>query len=398
MAYFIYPDHKKCIGKGSYGKVYQTNNPYYVTKVFDSYRDGIHELSCIRLVNLNKVNNNYLKYNSICFQNDEIFYEDFDCNQTLVEEDNLIKSNPEFDYVNINIEKYDYTLSNFNQYLKLNFIHYSTKVMIFGIIKSYDNFYQNFLVHGDIKLENILVRETKTKYLGITDYQFAICDFSLSFLQFADNLQGEFLPSDLKVIQTINYRAPEIMLNYTNLNYKIDIWSLGVVILRILEILIFKVKSTNGQKQCLEQITNYSRFFGKSNLLDFCQKKNLSTQSIPVKNYQSIASGLFEGVDKELVDLLFKMLELDPNNRITLGEIFQHPYFVNTGLNYRFKERNLVTYLDNFFQINQIGKKISVQFNKLEIYLKIYQFLIKNKRSIRILFQSVQLFGFYNCI
>lgn len=391
---YLFPDTTKCLGKGSYGQVYESNNNKYVSKVFDNLRDGLHEYTYLKQINKQPSNKSYLEYHSICYQDTEkIYYQNNNQSVENIENHNLIKN----DYVRIFIEKYNYNLNLFKKYLKIGETRCSIRAMLFEIFKSYDTFYQNFIIHADIKMDNILIKSSPSKIIGINGYKLVICDFSLSFFQYSNNLSGELISSDMSLIQTINYRAPEIIFGKTTIDYKIDIWSLGIIILRLFDINLFGINNVrnNSSHQINQQLKNYCKFFGLNNVKNFCQKNNLNCQ-LPIKNYRNTnisTNHIFESIKDELLkDLLSKMLQLEPDDRISLDNIFQHPYFVNYGFCYHFKNRDLVKTLDNYFNLNQINNIPNIIFNRLDIYIKVYKFLININRSVRMLFQAIRLF------
>ena len=77
------------------------------------------------------------------------------------------------------------------------------------------------IIHRDLKPQNILVdlNGKNLIYLG----NIKIADFGLSRVCNTEN-------SNLTLnIQTLNYKAPEILLGDVNYNISIDIWSIGCI-------------------------------------------------------------------------------------------------------------------------------------------------------------------------
>ena len=128
------------------------------------------------------------------------------------------------------------------------------------------------IVHRDIKPENILI-----EYINNYNFNFILSDFSF----------GKYMNDNSKLSTlcgTQPYMTPEIITNESNktqYNSNVDIWSLGVTILKML------------------------------NKLNF----NLYREIIPDLN------------DKLLEDLLSKMIKIEPNQRINWNEYFQHDFF-----------------------------------------------------------------------
>ena len=158
--------------------------------------------------------------------------------------------------------------------------------------KLFEEIHNRKIIHRDIKLENILIKFTNKEK---TDYMIKLYDYG--FGKFTD---GMF--SGLKgTFETI---APEILLKKTN-DYEdnIDIFSLGVILFQL----------ANGLRHPFgiyypEIVVNYQKNFEKDNFV--------------IKFDDSIK-------DKQFIDLVSKMLKLNPHNRLKWNSYFKHPFFQN---------------------------------------------------------------------
>ena len=93
---------------------------------------------------------------------------------------------------------------------------------ILEIMKQLNNTFrimiENKIIHRDLKLENILIKEENGKnIIKLTDYG---CSKRLISLSNYGNTQG---------VGTVIYMAPEI-LKGEEYNYKVDLWSIGIII------------------------------------------------------------------------------------------------------------------------------------------------------------------------
>jgi len=143
------------------------------------------------------------------------------------------------------------------------------------------------IVHRDLKPENILIEKTNTDGYFIIK----IIDFGTAKLFKKDILQKTLIGSPY-------YIAPEVVLRkYTE---KCDLWSCGV----IFYILLSNKLPFNGEddQEVFENI-----------------KKGTYSMNIPE----------FDNVSPEACDLIKRLLILDPEKRINLIDVFDHPFFAN---------------------------------------------------------------------
>ena len=148
------------------------------------------------------------------------------------------------------------------------------------------------IIHRDIKLENILIKYTNKEK---TDYIIKLCDYGFGKIKDDDSLF-----SGLKgTFETI---APEILLKKTN-HYedKVDIFSLGVILFQLAN----NLRHPFGLYYP-EIVVNYQKNFEKDNFV--------------IKFDDSIK-------DKPFIDLVSKMLKINPHNRLNWNSYFEHPFF-----------------------------------------------------------------------
>ena len=161
------------------------------------------------------------------------------------------------------------------------------------------------VAHRDLKPENILLDE---------DNNVKLADFGLSNIM----RDGIFLYSSCG---SPNYAAPELINGKYYNGSSIDIWSCGVILYTLL-----------------------------TGSLPFNEKQT-------AKLYQKIRECRYiipENVSDKAKDLIYRMLQKDPLNRISISEIKQHKWFSN--------KLNLFQIIDNHKYIygsrNQIDKDI----------------------------------------
>lgn len=140
------------------------------------------------------------------------------------------------------------------------------------------------IIHHDIKPGNFLIESLTPFRIKLTDFEFAV--------QLKENEQTQ------QHLGTCFYMAPEL-LNCLPHNTSVDIWAAGIMIYEL----------TAKKKPFNLRLEQPQRF-----IIDLKIKK------IPLSfddNFQ----------DENLKDLLTKMLEKNPDNRITASDALKHPYF-----------------------------------------------------------------------
>ena len=148
-------------------------------------------------------------------------------------------------------------------------------------------------IHRDIKLENFLVKFTNTEK---TEYIIKLYDYGISKIK--NNTNGIF--SVIKCFDdTI---APEIALErVTSYGNIVDVFSLGVILYQLSH--------------------NLRHPFGSNfNECYIIYKAHFDRDDFNVRFDNSIH-------DENFKDLLRKMLKLNPSNRITWDNYFNHPFF-----------------------------------------------------------------------
>ena len=147
-----------------------------------------------------------------------------------------------------------------------------------------------------------------------------ICDFGLAR---GVNNDDEY---DLtEYVVTRWYRAPEIMLLCTNYNDAVDIWSVGCIMAE----LFGRTPLFPGEDQ-LDQMNQIFDILGTPNEEDLNFVTNIDAKNF-ILNQKSRNkvnfNNLYPNADKNGIDLLQKMLQFNPEKRITVQQALNHPYF-----------------------------------------------------------------------
>ena len=334
------------IGKGGYGNVYKGKDK------------ETNEFKAIKVMNLNNLRenlSNQFEFNEIEKQLQSYingFINEYE-NMSICSWNNInsVRCYEYFisnDYFVIIMELCDKNLAKLLMERKRTF----NEKEIFEIMKQLNNAFkvmkENKIIHRDLKLENILIKynEDKTFTLKLSDYGCSkrITSFSRNFFN--------------SIVGTNIYMAPEILKEEQH-NYKCDLWSIGVII--------------------------YKLFFGNAPFLGLTEtalKNNIEKEGN--KHLRSTKN-------KDLDDLIQKLLEKDIEKRLTWDDYFNHAFFKyknNINLIYETEEDKIEnifgeTFVEN--NRNNIGLIINGEKTELISQYKLkkginnIEIIIKNK-------------------
>lgn len=185
------------------------------------------------------------------------------------------------------------------------------KFFIYQILRALKYVHSANVLHRDLKPSNILVN---------ANCDVSICDFGLS--------RGFDVASDdplTEYVVTRWYRAPELLCDSPYYGKAVDMWSVGCILAELINHQpMFRGQNPQHQLQCIVQKLGCP----PKEKLDFIQSKSaLSVIRKSAPKDPPHFSTLFPKDTSFLaLDLLRKMLEFNPEDRVTVEEALEHPY------------------------------------------------------------------------
>ena len=151
--------------------------------------------------------------------------------------------------------------------------------------------HNNNIIHRDIKPENILIGN---------DNKIKLCDFG-----WAKELT---LENRSTFCGTVEYMAPEIV-GSENYDYSVDIWSLGILL--------------------------YELLYGHSPF----KASNTKNVILNIKTHELIYDDQNKKISKACKDLIQKLLVSNPQKRLKIKDILEHPFVKKHSKKYTYKKK-----------------------------------------------------------
>ncbi|TPX71143.1 hypothetical protein SpCBS45565_g01206 [Spizellomyces sp. 'palustris'] len=282
----------KVIGNGSFGVVFQakllpTGEPVAIKKVLQDKRFKNRELQIMRLVDHRNICSLKAFFYSNGEKKDELFL-----NLTL-------------EYIPETI----YRASRHYAKIKQTMPMLSIKLYMYQLFRALAYIHALGICHRDIKPQNLLL-DPATGVLKL-------CDFGSAKILVKDEPNVSYICSRY-------YRAPELIFGSTDYNVSIDVWSTGCVMAELMLgqpifpgesgvdqlVEIIKVLGTPTREQIKSMNRNYTEY-------KFPQIKAATWPKV-FKN---------KPTTPESLDLIGKLLEYTPPNRLTAVEAMAHNFF-----------------------------------------------------------------------
>lgn len=293
---------QKKIGQGAYGVVFKaidrkTKETVALKKLFGAFRDATDSQRTFRevmlLQELNGHNNIIRLLNVIKAQNNLDLY--------------LI-----FDYMEADV--FNVIRAGILQDIHKQYIIYQT-------LKALKFIHSADIIHRDLKPSNIFINSDSRVKLG---------DFGLArTLSSGPNSYGMIVT---EYVATRWYRAPEMLLKSVNYGKPIDMWSVGCILYElIVGRPLFPGKSTRDMITLVFEVTGLPDEEEYEAVRQECEipilYNELKSQLGKIrkqKNLNSLIGNYCK--DPNAIDLMTKLLQFNPKNRLTAEEALEHPF------------------------------------------------------------------------
>ena len=187
------------------------------------------------------------------------------------------------------------------------------KYMLYQILCGLKYVHSASVLHRDLKPSNLLINQN--------------CDLKIGDFGMARGLSST--PEDhstfmTEYVATRWYRAPELMLSFSEYTFSIDMWSVGCIFAEMLARRhLFPGKNYLNQLQLILSVVGtpneeYIRNVGTERVKTYLQ-------SLPVRKPVEL-SMLFPDATSPAIDLLRQLLVLEPKKRLSAVQALEHSY------------------------------------------------------------------------
>ncbi|KAL8590492.1 hypothetical protein ACOMHN_011705 [Nucella lapillus] len=288
---------KKRLGKGAYGIVWKaidrrTGEVVAVKKIFDAFRNQTDAQRTFREI---------------------MFLQEFGDHPCVIKLHNVIKAENDKDIYLV----FEFMETDLHNVIKrgniLKDVH--KRYVMYQLLKATKYLHSGNVIHRDLKPSNILLD---------SECIVKLCDFGLarSLTQIGIDEAGD--PNLTEYVATRWYRAPEILLASHRYTKGVDMWSLGCI---LGEMLLGKPLFPGSST--LNQIERIMASIPQPSRGDIDSLRSHYGASILEKATGKPKKSLDEMLSEapvEGVDLMQRLLQFNPDKRITADEALRHPF------------------------------------------------------------------------
>jgi mitogen-activated protein kinase 15 len=290
---------EKRLGKGAYGIVWRatdkkTGKTVALKKIFDAFRNVTDAQRTFREI---------------------IYLQGFSAHANIISLLDVVKADNDKD-IYLVFDHMDADLHMVNKAKLLAPVHIPH--VLTQCFKALHYMHTGGVIHRDLKPSNILMDDSAKA---------ALADFGLArSVTSIPEANGGIDPTMTDYVATRWYRSPEILLGSTAYTCGTDIWSMGCILGEmLLGDPIFQGSSSIHQLDLITQLVGHPSPSDVDSL-NAQYARGTFEQIIQLGKRRRSPESRFPNADPQALDLLMKLLVVDPSKRLTTGEALQHPY------------------------------------------------------------------------